>query len=87
MLACASQTTVVLVPISTLVSACLGEEPTCISCVLCRAPLELHIPQVDKPERMLGTCVDCGAWYLLDHTVGSLALLPSTEALGAVALD
>jgi hypothetical protein len=37
-----------------------------ILCALCHSPLERHQPDQDRPERMLGTCIECGAWFLID---------------------
>jgi hypothetical protein len=34
-------------------------------CLRCEGPLDRHQPDVQQPDRVLGTCPTCGAWYLL----------------------
>jgi hypothetical protein len=36
------------------------------TCQVCLGSLELHQPDFDTPTRMLGTCPDCKAWFVLD---------------------
>jgi hypothetical protein len=36
------------------------------SCRNCRTPLNVHQPDEDRPEHLLGTCPHCGAWYLIE---------------------
>lgn len=33
----------------------------------CGHPLELHQPDSGNPDRLLGTCPNCGTWYILDE--------------------
>jgi hypothetical protein len=61
------------------------EDATWVCCLGCGAPLELHQPDAAEPQRFVGTCDQCGRWYLLDwipHTAeGLMLLLPSHEDL------
>jgi hypothetical protein len=47
-------------------------------CPGCGAPLELHQPDPECPERLLGTCPRCGGWFLLDGVSGWSLSLPNT---------
>src|SRR5438067_1676467 len=35
-------------------------------CRACQSGLNVHQPDEDHPEHLLGTCDDCGAWYLIE---------------------
>jgi hypothetical protein len=35
-------------------------------CRDCRVPLNVHQPDEDRPDHLLGTCARCGAWYLIE---------------------
>lgn len=35
-------------------------------CLECHDVLEVHQPDAANPARLLGTCPECGAWYVLD---------------------
>jgi hypothetical protein len=63
------------------------EDATWICCLNCDAPLELHQPTAEEPQRFVGTCDACGRWYLLDWvprtTEGLMVVLPSFEELMA----
>ena len=52
-----------------------------VRCTKCESPLELHQPDQGLPERLLGTCEDCYAWYLMDVTKGVMVLLPVGESI------
>ncbi|HWE39040.1 MAG TPA: hypothetical protein VG406_21005 [Isosphaeraceae bacterium] len=39
----------------------LAEAP----CPDCRSVLDLHQPEPDRPDRLLGTCPACGLWSLI----------------------
>jgi hypothetical protein len=64
-----------------------GEDATWVCCLNCGAPLEVHQPDSEDPGRFIGTCDQCGRWYLLDWvplTVeGVMLMLPSHEELQA----
>jgi hypothetical protein len=55
---------------------CFGE----IECPRCCAILDVHQPDPDLSDRLLGTCAECKAWYLLDPR-GAMVLLEVVEAL------
>lgn len=40
-----------------------GDVPPCFQCA---EQVEVHQPEPEGPDRLLGTCPGCGAWYLLD---------------------
>jgi hypothetical protein len=54
-------------------------------CLACDGSLDLHQPDADSPDRMVGVCMKCARWYLLDSIPGTeevlLVLLPDGEAL------
>src|SRR3954452_5883307 len=39
------------------------ETPQCRDC---RMAMNVHQPDEDRPEHLLGTCASCGAWYLIE---------------------
>lgn len=47
-----------------------------VVCPHCRSLLELHQPDSEQPDRLLGTCEGCKAWCLIDRERGMMALLP-----------
>jgi hypothetical protein len=51
-------------------------------CVGCHGPLERHQPDLDRPDRLLGTCPDpdCGAWYLIDTEAHVMYTLPEPRS-------
>jgi hypothetical protein len=64
------------------------EDSTWVCCLGCGAPLELYQPETDEPQRFIGTCNQCGRWYLLDwnpqSSEGLMLLLPDHgELIGA----
>ena len=54
-------------------------------CLACEGSLNLCQPDTGSPNRMVGVCVNCGCWYLLDSIRGDhealMVLLPDGEAL------
>jgi hypothetical protein len=48
-------------------------EPRCPNC---QAPLEVHQPDVEHPERLLGTCKVCKAWCLIYPDEGEVVQIP-----------
>ena len=46
-------------------------------CENCGCELQLHQPDPDLPERLLGTCQECKSWFLVDLVAGCLTLLLS----------
>jgi hypothetical protein len=57
-----------------------------VECPRCCVPLALDQPDVDRPDRMLGVCYECEAWYLLDLTAELMAELPDLGDLAAPAV-
>ncbi len=39
-------------------------------CEDCDCPVDIHQPDVERPQRLLGTCPECGTWYLLVGAAG-----------------
>jgi hypothetical protein len=35
------------------------------SCLACGEPLEFHQPDLDLPDRLLGICLACKVWFLI----------------------
>ena len=62
----------------------LGQGIPCSSCTLA---LDLHQPDADAPEFLLGTCPACGAWHLIDASsdqAGAVIVgLPGGDAIRA----
>ncbi len=48
-------------------------------CRECGSDLDLHQPDTDLPERLLGTCGACKAWYLIDAIGGHQTVIPETR--------
>ena len=71
----------VLVPLAVSRSRTDPEAPTEASCLACGDPLSIHQPDVNAPERLLGTCDACGAWHLVDADRGVTVLLPDADGL------
>ena len=52
-----------------------------IRCPVCRGQLMVHQPDERLPERLLGTCRSCFAWFLIDSGGGTMLRLPDTDTL------
>jgi len=54
-------------------------------CLACEGSLDLHQPDAGSPDRVVGICIECGRWYLLDAIPGSdeavMIALPDGESL------
>lgn len=53
-----------------------------LKCLDCGAPLEVHQPDHESPDRLVATCTDhCGGWHLIDCSArargGFVLRLPS----------
>jgi hypothetical protein len=61
--------------------------PTWVCCLSGGAPPELLQPDAEEPRRFVGTCDQCGRWYLLDWDPGAaeglMLLLPGPDELRA----
>lgn len=44
-----------------------GGSPFAMDCPKCRRALDVHQPDIGRPERLLGTCEACGGWYFVVH--------------------
>jgi hypothetical protein len=42
------------------------DEPVNVFCMECDHRVEIHQPDSELPERMLGTCEYCQTWYLVE---------------------
>jgi hypothetical protein len=62
------------VPLSTQ-----AQVPAEAPCLGCGSSLELHQPDGNAPQRLLGTCDSCGAWNLIDCDRALMVLLPDTD--------
>jgi hypothetical protein len=54
-----------------------------VLCARCQVVLVRHQPDEEQPDRLLGTCDGCGAWFLLDLTNSVMIALPDTELADA----
>ena len=50
-----------------------------ILCACCHYPLDRHQPDEQRHDRLLGTCNECGAWYLIITDACVMILLPETQ--------
>jgi hypothetical protein len=41
-------------------------EPVASECPVCGSELELHQPDADLPDRLLGICGACKSWFLVE---------------------
>lgn len=67
--------------ISTNPSESEGEDYTSVHCPSCAEKLSIHQPDERLPERLLGTCRTCLAWFLLDGNGAITFHLPEAESL------
>ncbi len=55
------------------------------ACLGCGSSLELHQPDAAEPRRFVGTCDECGRWFMLDwapdSAEGLMVVLPTHEEL------
>jgi hypothetical protein len=52
-----------------------------VRCPGCQSPLRLHQPDEQWPERLLGTCSQCHAWFLIDAAAEVMVRLPHEDDL------
>lgn len=50
-----------------------GQSP--LKCLNCRNALDIHQPDGNLPDRMLATCPECRAWYLIECGTGAGAVI------------
>ena len=57
-----------------------------LACQRCRTTLEIHQPNVDKPDQFLAICLGCGAWFRIETRAGEaqgvMISLPEAPAIG-----
>jgi hypothetical protein len=62
----------------------LAADPELLSglpCLGCHDLLTIHQPDVESPDRLLGVCPECRAWFLVEATSGVMVRLPDQDAL------
>ncbi len=59
-------------------------ENDALVCRICGCDLTLHQPDPEMPERILGTCDECKAWYLLDGDLERVEIAPRQTSKGEV---
>jgi hypothetical protein len=52
-----------------------------VLCDCCQSVLDLHQPDPDRPDRLLGTCPECGSWFLIDGDAHTMLALPDVRTL------
>jgi hypothetical protein len=52
-----------------------------LPCPGCHEGLALHQPDPQLPDRLLGTCGECHAWFLILAIAGLMVRLPDEEDL------
>jgi hypothetical protein len=57
------------------------------TCGTCDVPLDIHQPDPDLPDRLLGTCRVCKAWWLLDGEAELMARLPDSLRVALTSLS
>jgi hypothetical protein len=57
------------------------EEQSEVPCPQCFAPLFLHQPDSQLPERLLATCDECRSWFLVHAAGGLMVQLPNEDVL------
>jgi hypothetical protein len=57
------------------------EDRSEFSCPACCDDLEIHQPDEQQPERLLGLCPSCCAWFLIDFSAAVMVRLPDGDGL------
>jgi hypothetical protein len=61
------------------------DRPAQVRCLNCSTALTLHQPDLNVPERLLGTCEKCKHWFLVDilptTAEGVLLRLPDVQVI------
>src|SRR5438874_983801 len=52
-----------------------------LACPACHAVLVLHQPDPQLPDRLLGICEECRAWFLIDAAGEVMVRLPDEDDL------
>jgi hypothetical protein len=65
-----------------------ADEPSRINCSDCGGPLDLHQPDANSPDLLVGICESCRRWYLILADRGAdeilMVLLPDREWFRAI---
>src|SRR4051812_35541212 len=75
------ETRTVLVSLAVTRLSSHPEVPTEAPCLGCGSSLQLHQPDGDAPQRLLGTCDICGRWHLIDCDECVVVLLPDATEI------
>ena len=62
-------------------------ESDALLCRNCGSDLDLHQPDLEMPERILGTCDECKTWYLFDGDLNGLEIAPPRKDQGEVGIS
>ena len=73
----------IAVPLTVVPLSTRGRVPAEAPCLGCGSAPQLHQPDGNAPERLLGTCDACGAWHLIECDGSVVVLLPDATALCA----
>ncbi len=76
-----AQPPMISVPLTIVLLSTRARVPAEVPCLSCGVALELHQPDGDAPQRLLGTCDACGGWHLIDCDGSVVVLLPEASAL------
>ncbi len=52
-----------------------------IECPICEDFLVISQPDEQSPDHLLGTCTECGSWFLIDEAEELMLRLPGIGAL------
>ena len=52
-----------------------------VQCANCHDSLVVHQPDEAYPDRLLATCLECGAWFLIYADKSVMVRLPDERAL------
>ncbi len=61
---------------------CDTEDFLGVICPDCRSHVVIHQPDERRPDRLLGTCESCSAWFLIAPSVATMLRLPDDAVLG-----
>jgi hypothetical protein len=51
-----------------------------LKCPGCDSPLAIHQPEIEIPDRLLGTCESCGLWCEIDRVPGGDPVLTPVQS-------
>jgi len=65
--------------------------PAGAHCLNCSSPLSLSQPDLESPERLLGVCMRCKHWFLIDlvadRSEGIMCRLPDIEVIRSLSRE